>query len=64
LCFALHERDAHGLSLLLELGVPDTDALEFALNESRALRFTEATALLLEQRRQTPGTRKTKKFGR
>ena len=62
LCFALHERDAHGLRLLLELGVPDANALEFALNESRALRFTEATALLLEQRRKTPGTGKTKKF--
>ena len=62
LCYALHERDAHGLRLLLELGVPDADVLEFALNESRALRFTEATALLLEQRRKTPGTGKTKKF--
>ena len=62
LSFALKEKDAHGLRLLLELGVTDADALDFALNESRALRFTEATALLLEQRRKTPGTGKTKKF--
>lgn len=56
--FALHERDAHGLRLLLELGEPDADVLDFALNESRALRFTEATALLLERRRKTQRTAK------
>ena len=60
--FALHERDARGLRLLLELGAPDTDALEFALADARALRFTEATALLLEQRRGQAGAGRRKKF--
>ena len=62
LCFALHERDAHGLRLLLELGVPDANALDFAMNESRTLRFTEATALLLEQRRGQAGAGRKKTF--
>ena len=60
--FALHERDARGLRLLLELGVPDADVLEFALADARALRFTEATALLLEQRRGQAGAGRRKKF--
>ena len=62
LSLAMLERDAHGLRLLLSLGGPDADTLNAALDESRALRFTEATALLLEQRRGQPGAGRRKKF--
>lgn len=62
LSFALRERDTRGLRLLLELGAPDADTLDAALEESRALRLTEATALLLEQRRGTPGAGRRKRF--
>ena len=60
--FAMQERDARGLRLLLALGAIDAQTLEFALNESRALRFTEATALLLEQRRGQAGVGRRKTF--
>ena len=62
LSFALRERDAHGLGLLLKLGAIDAEALDAALNDARALRFTEATALLLEQRRAQAGAGRQKKF--
>ena len=62
LSFALRERDAQGLGMLLGLGIPDTRTLETALNESRTLRFTEATALLLEQRRGLVGSGRRKTF--
>ena len=62
LSLALRERDAHGLRLLLSLGTPDPDTLDFALADARTLRFTEATALLLEQRRGQAGKGGTKKF--
>jgi hypothetical protein len=50
------------LRLLLSLGGLDAPTLEAAMNESRALRFTEATALLLEQRRGQAGAGRRKKF--
>lgn len=62
LSFALRERDVRGLGLLLGLGAINAVTLEAALNESRALRFTEATALLLERKRGQTGTGRTKKF--
>ena len=58
LSFALRERDAHGLGLLLGLGPITAENLDAALNESRALRFTEASALLLENKRGQAGKRK------
>ena len=54
LYFALRERDGEGLRLLLGLGEPDPAALDTALDEARAFRYTEATAILLEKRRQRP----------
>lgn len=62
LSLAMKEKDAHGLRLLLSLGKIDAAALNAALDESRVLRFTEATALLLEQRRGRTGVGRTKKF--
>ena len=60
--FALGERDIRGVRLLLDLGSLDPEALDAALTEARSLRFTEATALLLEQRRGAQGTGRRKKF--
>ena len=62
LSLAMREKDLSGLRLLLSLGGLDAPTLEAAMNESRALRFTEATALLLEQRRGQAGAGRRKKF--
>ena len=62
LSLAMREKDLSGLRLLLSLGGLDAPTLESAMNESRALRFTEATALLLEQRRGRAGAGRRKKF--
>ena len=56
------EKDAHGLRLLLSLGELDAPTLAAAMDESRTLRFTEATALLLEQRRGQAGAGRKKTF--
>lgn len=60
--FALRERDGDGLRLLLRLGEPDPAALDKALDEARALRYTEATAILLERRRQRPAAGRSRRF--
>ena len=62
LSHALRERDAEGLRLLLSLGEADATALDKALDESRSLRFTEATAMLLDQRRAGTGKGRARKF--
>ena len=62
LSFALRERDGQGLALLLSLGDAENGALDAALEEARRLRLTEATALLLEKRRERPAAGKMKKF--
>ena len=62
LSLAMKEKDAHGMRLLISLDKIDAETLDFALNESRALRFTEATALLLEQRRGQAGAGRKKTF--
>ena len=62
LSLAMRERDLSGLRILLSPGGLDAPTLESAMNESRALRFTEATALLLEQRRGQAGAGRRKKF--
>lgn len=62
LSLAMRERDLSGLRILLSPGGLDAPTLESAMNESRALRFTEATALLLEQRRGQAGTGRRKTF--
>lgn len=62
LSLAMRERDSSGLRILLGLGELDAPTLEAAMNESRALRFTEATALLLEQRRGRAGAGRRKTF--
>ena len=51
-----------GFKMLLDLGTPDAQTLETALNEARDLRLTEATAMLLERRRGAPGARRMRKF--
>jgi hypothetical protein len=50
LSYALRERDAQGLNLLLGLGEPDAATVDLALEEARSLKNTEATAILLESR--------------
>ena len=62
LSFALTEEDMQGLRMLLSLGQLPPETLEAALNGARARRLTEATALLLEQRRARPGTGRAKKW--
>ncbi len=62
LSHALRQRDGEGLRLLLGLGEPNGAALDAALDESRSLRYTEATAMLLEKRRQSPASGRAKKF--
>jgi len=62
LSFAMAEKDMQGLRLLLTLGEPAPETLEAALTEARARRLTEATALLLEQRRGRAGTGRAKKW--
>ena len=51
-----------GFKMLLDLGTPDAQTLETALNEARDLRLTEATAMLLERRRGAPGAGRMRKF--
>ncbi len=62
LSIALTEKDMRGLRLLLELGRLDAETLDTALRESRALKMTEATAILLEQRHSLPASGRTKTF--
>jgi hypothetical protein len=62
LSFAMGEKDMRGFKMLLDLGTPDAQTLETALNEARDLRLTEATAMLLERRRGAPGARRMRKF--
>ena len=47
---ALREKDMHGLQKLLNLDGIETETLDAALDESRTLQMTEATAVLLEKR--------------
>jgi hypothetical protein len=60
--FAMRERDMEGFRLLLDLCGTEEPALEAALEEARALRLTEATALLLEKRRARPAAGRAKKW--
>ncbi len=62
LSFAMREKDMRGFKMLLDLGTPDAQTLETALNEARDLRLTEATAMLLERRRGAPGAGRMRKF--
>jgi hypothetical protein len=58
--FTMQERDMEGFRMLLDLCEAEEPALEAALEEARALRLTEATALLLEKRRARPGAGRAK----
>ena len=62
LSIALTEKDMRGLRLLLELGRLDAETLDTALRESRALKMTEATAILLEKRHSLPASGRTRTF--
>ena len=62
LSIALTEKDMRGLRLLLELGRLDAETLDTALRESRALKMTEATAILLEKRHALPASGRTRTF--
>ena len=62
LSIALKEKAMHGLRLLLDLGRLETETLDTALKESRALKMTEATAILLEQRHSLPASGRTRTF--
>ena len=62
LSLALKEKDTRGLKLLLDLGRPGPETLDAALRESRALKMTEATAILLEQRHALPASGRTRTF--
>ena len=62
LSIALEEKDMRGLRLLLDLGRLETETLDAALRESRALHMTEATAILLERRHSLPASGRTKTF--
>ncbi len=62
LSFALRERDAEGLRLLLGLGACPDEILDAALREARESRDTEATALLLEKRHSGPAAGRVKKY--
>ena len=62
LSIAMEEKDMRGLRLLLDLGSLETETLDAALKESRALKMTEATAILLEQRHSLPASGRTKTF--
>ena len=62
LSYAMAEKDMQGLRLLLTLGEQPPETLEAALTEARALRLTEATALLLEQRRGRAAAGRAKKW--
>lgn len=59
---ALREKDMHGLRILLNLGQIETETLDAALQESRSLRMTEATAVLLEKRHAIPAAGRKKTF--
>ena len=60
--FAMREKDTAGFKLLLDLGGAEEKTLDAALEEARALRLTEATALLLEKRRARPAAGRAKKW--
>ena len=62
LSIAMEEKDMRGLRLLLDLGSLETETLDAALRESRALKMTEATAILLERRHSLPASGRTKTF--
>ena len=62
LSYALRERDAEGLRLLLELGDCPGEVLDAALREARECHDTEATALLLEKRHSGPAAGRVKKY--
>lgn len=62
LSLALQSRDAAGLRLLLGLGELSPETLGRAMDESRALGFTEATALLLETGRAGSGRGRARRF--
>ena len=62
LSHALAERDTRGLKMLLELGEPGPGVLDKALSEARGLQLTEATALLLEKRREQPAAGRRRSF--
>ena len=62
LSFAMREKDMRGLRMLLDLGTPDAETLDTALSESRELRLTEATAMLLERKRGSGSTGRARKF--
>ncbi len=59
---ALKEKDMPGLRMLLNLGSVETETLDAALGEARALQLTEATAVLLEKRHARPAAGRTKTF--
>lgn len=62
LSFAMREKDMRGFNMLLDLGTPDAQTLERALNEARERRLTEATAMLLERKRGSGSTGRARKF--
>ena len=62
LSHALAERDTRGLKMLLELGEPGPGVLDKALSEARGLQLTEATAILLEKRREQPAAGRRRSF--
>ncbi len=59
---ALRERDMHGLRKLLNLDGIEKETLDAALDESRALQMTEATAFLLEKRHACRAAGRTRTF--
>ena len=58
----LRKKDIRGLRLLLDTGSLETETLDAALRESRALKMTEATAILLEKRHTRPAAGRTRTF--
>lgn len=62
LSLALREKDMSGLRRLLNLGGLEEETLDKALEESRALKMTEATAVLLEMRHARPAAGRMKTF--
>ena len=62
LALALRENDADGLRLLLRTAQPDDAALAGALELSRELRRTEATAILLEAGHRRSAAARAKRY--
>ena len=62
LSHALREKDMPGLRMLLKLSSPGTEILDAALQESRTLHLTEATAILLQKRREHPAAGRNRNF--